>query len=437
VLRFWLPLAASWLLMAIEKLAVNAVIARMADAKLQLAAHGIAFSLALAVESPIISLLTASNALARDRDSFRLLYRFMMGLNIALIGIMLLLGFTPLFDLVVVQFIGTPAEVALKVRPVIWTMVLWPSAIGFRRFNQGVMIRHGYTRHISYGTAIRFVTAVGVSLAGMVWGRLDGATVGGLALGASAIAESAYITYVSWPIVQKIKQTAPSARAKPLTLRDLLRFYTPLTLTSAIALSTAPLINFGLARSPYPVESLAAWPVVNVQLFVVRSFGLSLQEVVVALLDSPAAMKTLRRFAAMVGLGSLALLLAMSFTPLAPWWQRSIAGLGEDLTVLAVAALQLAALLPALAAVLNVLRGLVITGQATGIIAQATVINLAVLVTVLLVGSGLGLLPGVSLAVVAMTVSQLVETAWLWRAARPLQRRLWGQAQAMALPLSE
>jgi len=53
VLRFWLPLAASWLLMATESVAVNAVIARMAEAKLQLAALGIALSLALAVESPI------------------------------------------------------------------------------------------------------------------------------------------------------------------------------------------------------------------------------------------------------------------------------------------------------------------------------------------------------------------------------------------------
>ena len=421
VLRFWLPLATSWLLMATENLAVNAIIARMAEAKLQLAALGIAFSLALAVESPIISLLTASNALARDRQSFRLLRRFTLGLNAAVTTGMLLLGLTPLFNLVVLQLIGAPAEIAVKVRPVLWALTLWPAAIGFRRFHQGLMIRHGYTRQIGYGTAIRLFTAVGVSLAGLAWGKLDGATVGGLALGASAIAESAYVWYVAQPAVQKVKRTAPLADGIPLTLRDLLRFYAPLALTSAITLSTAPLINSGLARSPYPIESLAAWPVISGQLFAVRSFGLSLQEVVVALLDSPAALKTLRRFATMVGVGSLTLLLTIAFTPLAPWWQQRIAGLSEELTVFAVAALRLAALLPVLTVILNMLRGIVVTGKATSIIAQATMLNLFALVSVLLVGANLGLLPGVSLAAVALTVSQLAESAWLWHGARRKQ----------------
>ena len=421
VLRFWLPLATSWLLMATENLAVNAIIARMAEAKLQLAALGIAFSLALAVESPIISLLTASNALARDRQSFRLLHRFTLGLNAAVTMGMLLLGLTPLFNLAVVQLIGAPAEVAVKVRPVLWAMTLWPAAIGFRRFHQGLMIRHGYTRQIGYGTAIRLFTAVGVSLAGLAWGKLDGATVGGLALGASAIVESAYVWYVAQPLVQKIKRTDTLAERTPLTLRDLLHFYAPLALTSTIMLSTTPLINSGLARSPYPIESLATWPVVNGQLFAVRSFGFSLQEVVVALLDSPAAMKTLRRFATMVGVGSLTLLLIIAFTPLAPWWQQRIAGLSEELTVFAVAALRLAVLLPVLAVVVNMLRGIVVTGKATSVIAQATMLNLFALVSVLLVGANLGLLPGVSLAAVALTVSQLAESAWLWHGARRKQ----------------
>lgn len=418
VLRFWLPLVTSWLLMATENMAVNAIIARTAEAKLQLAALGIAFSVALAVESPIISLLTASNALARDRESLRLLSRFTLALNAAVTTAMLLLGLTPLFNLVVVQLIGAPAEIAVKVRPTLWAMTLWPAAIGFRRFHQGLLIRHGHTRQVGYGTTIRLFTGVGVAWAGLVWGRLDGATVGGLALGASSMAESVYVWYVAQPVVQKVRRTDTLAENTPLTLRDLLRFYAPLALTSAITLSTTPLINSGLTRSPYPIESLAAWPVVSGQLFALRAFGLSLQEVVVALLDGPAAMRILRRFATMVGVGSLALLLIIAYTPLASWWQQRIAGLSEDLTVFAVAALRLAVLLPVLAVVVNMLRGIVVTGKATSGIAQATVLNLIALGSVLMIGARLGLLPGASVAAVALTVSQLTESAWLWHRVR-------------------
>ena len=437
VLRFWLPLAASWLLMTTEMSIVNAIVARMAEAKIQLAAFGIAFSLALAVESPVISLLTAGNALARDRASFRLLRRSMLGLSALLTTAMLLLSLTPLFDLVVLRFIAAPAEIAVRVRPVLVALTLWPAAIAYRRFHQGVMIRYGHTRQVSYGTAMRLLTSAGIAIAGLVWGRLDGATVGGLALGAGVIAEAVFIHYLSRPAVRKVEMIDPSAGDPPLTLRVLLRFYSPLALTSIIMLSTAPLINFGLARSSDPVETLAAWPVVNGQLLVVRSFGFSLQEVIVALLDGPAAMKALRRFAITLAGASLALLLTIAFTPLAPWWQQQVAGLNEELTALAVPALQLAALLPVLAVIQSWLRGIVVTGKATGAIAQATVINLGVLMTVLLLGAKGGWLPGTSLAAVALTASQLVESVWLWRGARPAQRQIMGQAQAKVLPFAK
>ena len=437
VVRFWLPLAASWLLMTTEMPTVNAIVARMAEAKLQLAALGVAFSLALAIESPIISQLTAGNALARDRASFRLLRRFMLGLSALVTAAMLLVGCTPLFDVVVLRLIGTPPEVADLVRPTLWTMILWPAAIAYRRFHQGLMIRYGYTRQVSYGTVVRLITSVGVATGGLAWDKLDGATVGGLALASAVIAEAVFVHFLSRPAVQKVEAIDASTDSPPLTWRELIRFYSPLALTSIIMLSTAPLINFGLARSASPVESLAAWPVVNGQLLVVRSFGFSLQEVIVALLDGPAAMKALRRFAVMLAVGSWALLLTVAFTPLAPWWQMQIAGLSAELTAFAVPALRLAALLPVLAVVQSWLRGIVVTGKATAAIGQATVINLAVLMTVLLLGAERGWFPGVSLAAIALTASQLVESAWLWHGARPARRLILGQPQVGAVPSLE
>ena len=423
IVRFWLPLVASWLLMTAELPAVNALVARMSEAKLQLAAFGVAYSLALAVESPIISQLTAGNALARNRDSFHLLRRFMLGLNVLLTVLMLVLSLTPLFDLVVVRFLGAPLEVAARVRPTLWALTLWPAAIGYRRFHQGVMIRYGYTRQVSYGTAVRLLTSVGVAALGLLWGKLGGATVGGLALGTATLAEAAFIHYLSRPAVRQVKKTAPSTDDPPLTLRALLGFYSPLALTSIISLSTAPLVNFGLARSPYPLASLAAWPVVNGQLLLLRSFGFSLQEVVVALLDGPAIKETLRRFAVILGIISLALLLIVAFTPLGPWWQRQIAGLSEELTAFAVPALQLAVLLPVLAVVQSWLRGVLITGQATGAIARATVLNLFVLMAVLLAGGRLGWLPGASVAPIALTASQVAGLLWMWHSAHSARRR--------------
>ncbi len=78
ILITWWPLALSWFLMALELPALSAIIARLADPKINLAAYGgIVFPLALIIEAPIIMLLAASTALSKDWDSYRKIRKFM------------------------------------------------------------------------------------------------------------------------------------------------------------------------------------------------------------------------------------------------------------------------------------------------------------------------------------------------------------------------
>ncbi|MBK5098686.1 MAG: hypothetical protein JJE01_12945, partial [Gemmatimonadetes bacterium] len=49
ILIFWLPLAATWMMMAAEGPFLAAVIARLADPKFNLAAFGVAFAIGILV----------------------------------------------------------------------------------------------------------------------------------------------------------------------------------------------------------------------------------------------------------------------------------------------------------------------------------------------------------------------------------------------------
>ena len=49
IFTFWLPLAGTWLMMAVEGPFLAAIIARLADPKFNLAAYGIAFAFAVLV----------------------------------------------------------------------------------------------------------------------------------------------------------------------------------------------------------------------------------------------------------------------------------------------------------------------------------------------------------------------------------------------------
>ena len=421
VFYFWFPLAVSWILMTVGNPTVNAIIARLPDAKFQLAAFGIAHSLTMAIQSPVVALLTTSVAFSRDRSSHQLVRRFTLLVCVLMTVIMVVLVATPAFDLVVRRWIGAPAEVADYVRPALMAFVLFPASVAYRRFRQGMMILQGYTRGVTWGSVFRLSVAVSVALLGLLYGKVNGALVGGLAMVSGIIAEAIAVHFLSRSAARKSEQTARSQGEPPLTWKALLSFYWPLALTSMVWLWAPSLISFGLVRSPHPLESLAVWPVVSGQISILSSFGFSYLEVVVALLKYPQAITALRRFATALSVGSLLLLLAIAFTPLAPLWQGSVAGLDDELTGFAIPALRLGILLPVVAVLLSWFRGIVVTVKATQTIAQATVINVTILVLALVIGASVGWLPGASIAAIALTVSRLAETAWLWRRARPAQ----------------
>ena len=77
IFRLWLPLAGSWLLMGIESPMLSAFVARMATPEITLASWGsLVYPISLAIEGPIIMLLTASTALSENRKAYNKLFKY-------------------------------------------------------------------------------------------------------------------------------------------------------------------------------------------------------------------------------------------------------------------------------------------------------------------------------------------------------------------------
>ena len=155
IFRFWLPLAATWLMMAVEGPFLAAVIARLSEPIYNLAAYGVSFSLALVVEAPVIMLMSAATALARNRLSYLRLRTFTHVLNASVTLVMAVALLPPVFNAVAYGLIGLPPEVASRTHIALLILLPWPAAIGIRRLYQGVLIRHRLTRRVAYGTVAR------------------------------------------------------------------------------------------------------------------------------------------------------------------------------------------------------------------------------------------------------------------------------------------
>jgi len=381
IAKFWLPLEATWLMMAAEGPFLAAVIARLPGPKENLAAFAVASALAWIVESPIIMMLSASNALVLDGVAFRKLRRFSMTLNFAVTAVMTGLVAPPVFDVVAGSVLGLSPDVARLAGDSMVFLVLWPGAIGFRRFYQGILIRDGRPQAVTWGTVIRLAAMAATGLLLALVFRLPGASVGAGALGAGVLAEGAASWAMARPTVRRLKRMSPDecSFGRGLTQAGVVRFYAPLALTSVMSFFINPLTTFFLARGRLPLESLAVLPVITGLGFVFRTAGIAMQEVVIALVgDSGENRRPLAGFTLRLGLLSSAGLALVVFTPLASVWYGDVSGLAPDLASFALLPGGLLVLLPFIEAVLSYERGVLVRAHRTAPISAAVAIQLAV-----------------------------------------------------------
>jgi len=173
--------------MSIENPYLTAVIARMAEPKYNLAAYGVAFSLALIIEAPVIMMMSASTALVKGSYSFHKLRRFTYILNFVLTAFMILLVIPPVFYFVAQDLVGLPDKVAGLTHIATIILIPWPGSIGYRRFYQGILINNDQTRKVAYGTVIRLVSMSGTALILFFFFDVYGVVVGASALSAGVV----------------------------------------------------------------------------------------------------------------------------------------------------------------------------------------------------------------------------------------------------------
>lgn len=425
IFALWLPLAASWLLMAVEMPYISAALARMNEAERMIAAFGLAASLSITIESPVISLLATATALARSHQNYLMLRRFTWHLMILTTLLQALLAWTPLFDVIVKGWLNAPPSLHQPVQLGLQLMLPWSAAIAWRRFRQGILIRYGHSNLVGRGSILRLLSSAGSATLLAVLTPLPGIAVGALALSIGVVLEALYAHWLSAPIVRERLAPGANPRQAELGYKELLNFHWPLAASNLLYLFTQPIIAAALARSPHPELSLAAWPVTSGLLFISRAPEMALPEVTIALSDEEHHQAAMRRFGWLVGVGCSVFLFTLSFTPLAEIYFHQLIGVSSELAAMARLGVQVALLMPLAMASVVVSRGLLTAQRRTQPQAIAMAVELAALAGVQLAGVWLGL-PGVPVAAAGLTIALLIEAFMLNRVLRRTQPKQAG-----------
>jgi hypothetical protein len=400
-------------MMGFELPAVSAIVARLPDPAINLAAYGgVVFPLSLVIEAPIIMLLAASTALSRDWPTYLKLRRFMIWSAVSLTAIHVLVAFTPLFYFVVGDLLGAPEAIREPARLGLMIMTPWTGAIAYRRFQQGVLIRFNRSRLVGVGTAVRLGTNLAVLLAGFTAGGIPGIVVGTCAVAAGVTAEAVFIGFAVRPVLRGPLRAA-AITGEPLTLKPFLSFYVPLAMTPLLTLLAQPIVSAALGRLPRALDSLAVWPVISGLVFTLRSLGLAYNEVVVALLDEPGARHALFRFTVILSVAVTLVLFLITVTPLGWLWFAGVSGLEESLARLARTALWIALPIPGLSVFLSWYQGLMVHSRRTRGITESVALYLAA--NAVFLGAAVRLAPatGVYLGLAAVAIGVAIQAGWL------------------------
>ncbi len=416
ITRFWSPLAATWIMMSLEGPLLAALIARLPDPKINLAAYGIAFSIAILVEAPVMMLMSAATALVRDRDSYRRLRIFAHVLNALSTLPLCLLLIPPVFDALVGGLLNLPPDVADLTYGALWFFVPWTAAIGYRRFVHGVMIRTGATRRVAAGTLCRLGAMAGTAVVFFSFFDLPGAWLGPASLVTGVLVEAVAARWMGAAAIRRMLAIPgpPAAGAGTLSYRGIVTFYYPLALTSIIGLATHPMLTFFMGRAHAPLESLAVFPVIGALSFIFRAIGISYQEAAIALLGNDLEhRRAVGRFAAGLALACSLGMAVFAFDPFFSLWFETVSGLAPDLAAYAWVPVMLLVPLPALSVWLSYQRAVNVLRRRTKPITMATILEIAAIALIFTVtGWGMDLV-GVTAATIAFLGGRLLSNLYL------------------------
>lgn len=397
---------------------VTTTLAHLPDGADNLAATGVAKALAILIESPIIMLLHASNALGGAEASRAALRQFTILACFVLTALMLLLALPPVFAFVAGDLIGLAPALLARGQGVLLLMAPWPAAIAWRRYVQGQLIRHGHGGAVARGGLGRLAIVAGLLGAGWLAGG-PGWAIAGFALAAGVVGEAVIVTVAArraGVLTRPVPETLPGL---PEDLAGVWRFYAPLAGASVIVWGGRSLLVAIVARAADGPLALAAWPAAWGLVALASNATRMVQQIVIKHhAEAPAAL--LWAFAAQVGALTSLGLLALAATPPGQAMLTAFVGPDSGLRDAVAPVIALCAGLPAMVALQNAAQGFLVAEGRTQAVTAATVAGTAALLGVAAAGVAAGL-PGASAAAGAMVAALAVELGALVIARRVSQ----------------
>lgn len=420
LLSFFLPLAASSMMMMGSHSIISSALARTPKAAVALAAYSVAQSVSVMLESPCHNIRRMAVALLDDKAS----YNAIMGASFAIFGVVLsavlFIAYGPLGPFIFMKLLGISTDLYPEVISTFRLFLIFPIVSTLRAFYQGMIIKRRKTYIITINMIIRLgLMLIAARILPTIPG-IPGGGVGAILLGVGVGSEAllAALAAFTW---KKTLSDEPTTGLPSISTSTALLFYLPLAAASILESFARPLINSGLARTATPELALAGYQVAHSFAWIFVGIAFNIHQVVIVFATDAVSLAKVRRFVWTVGLATTCGLLALTFTGATGWIIENIIGVDADIRQTAVNNVIVLSFMPLTFSLSEFFSGLLILGRQTSSVTVAKLANTGgiAIATILIIVFSPRLAP--YLAGLATLFGSIVEglTAY-WRANKTL-----------------
>ncbi len=375
LLSFFLPLAASSMMMMASHSIVSSAMARTASAAAALAAYSVAQSVSVLFESPCYNIRRMAVALFDDKMSYDSVRKVSLGILAVVSSIMLLIAFGPLGRPVFIGMVGIKESLYPEAISVFRVFLILPTLSILRSFYQGLIIVKRRTVIMTMNMMIRLALMLGLAWLLPKAEFLSGGVVGGiiLVIGIGTEGVLAMLAARTW---RSTLPDEPADGKPPIQPVGALWFYLPLAFAAFFETFGRPIINAGLARTATPELALAGYQIAYSFSWIFVAIAFNIHQIVIVFVKDSATYRKVRTFVWLIGLCTTSALLLLTISGGTHWLMANVIGVEQDIITPAVHNVLVLAFMPMALSISELYAGLLISGRQTPGITIAKVTNL-------------------------------------------------------------
>ncbi|MBM7663010.1 O-antigen/teichoic acid export membrane protein [Bacillus mesophilus] len=246
LLFFFIPLGISASLVTLSHIIINSTLARTENSEVVIASYAIAISLFGITERLAVILRQTCTTLVRDQESFRKMSIFTSYIILSLLGVSMLIAYTPIGDFVFSTIFGASDDMVKQIKGIYQVLIFVTIFSGLRCLAQGIIIYNRQTKWLTIGMVVRLAAMYGLSLYFIQTGHISGKT-GAFVFLVGMMIECMVSVIEARALARKMPTT--STTDKIHSKSEIFRFYSPLMLSSIITVLIGPITNIFLGKT--------------------------------------------------------------------------------------------------------------------------------------------------------------------------------------------